>query len=543
MSRGSRSLNRSVRDVVRSNVRWGFGVVLFTLVVVYLIFGGPIPFKSSRELTVITNDGGMLRVGAATKVRVAGVDIGNVTGIEPVGGGLSKITVKLKGDAPTLRRDATVKIRPRLFLEGNFFLDVNPGSPNAEPLGDHAIPPSATTIHVAFDEIFTALDSNSRRDFQRTLKGFGEGLEDGGAQAFNTLIRATPPALGSLAVVSHAAQGARPGDLRRLVRSTSDLVTLLDRHEDSLRGILVDGRRTFQAFADSQADLRSTFSELDRTTQRAMPALARLNAVVPEARALVRDARPLVRRLPTTLDLANPALGSALRLARSGSLQKLLGELRPTLASLDAAAGPLGESTGALRPVATCLWKNALPVLTGKVQDGALSTNIPVYQELLSAFVGLNSASQNFDANGPWIRYLVGFGNQALSFGGGQRTMAARADQPVIGSSPQPTTEPPFRPDVPCETQAVPELRSKPHAYVGEQRTDPIDKQAFRRTAEKGLKAIQGLDQRGLTQLQDRLEQLLSGDAATDGAPGTSTTPAAGDRDAAAAAASAGVGR
>ncbi|MGE4428293.1 MAG: MlaD family protein [Solirubrobacteraceae bacterium] len=566
MSRRS-SLQRSTASILRANLLVGVllaaGIVLF----VYWAFGGPLPGSSPREMTMLTRDAGALRPGKATKVRVAGVDVGFVTSIEPADGqpGLSEVTVELNDDAPTLRRDATVKIRPRLFLEGNFFLDVNPGSPGAEPLGDQPIPPGASTIHVAFDEIFTALDSNGRSDFQETLRGFGEGLQNGGAEALNELIKATPPVLGDTAVVSKALRGRREGDLPAVIRSAGRLMETLDSHEDSLRGVLHDGRRTFQAFADRQTELRATIAGLDRTSRLAMPALAKLNDAIPEARALVRDARPLVRRLPRTLDVANPALRALLSLARSNDLQGLLAELRPALQTLSESAEPLGEASSNLRPIAVCLWQNAIPVLTSRVPDGALSTNLPVYHEFLSLLVGLNSAAQNFDANGPWVRYGVGLGNQLLSLGGGSRDLAARADQPVIGSSPRPASTPPFRGDVPCETQGVESLESRSVAFKGKQESKPIDQQALRRAAQgiageagdaaglvKQLEGIlgtpgddvEGADGAGPGSATDRSRAQHAG--ARGSATGRSTARGAGtadDRSAAAGAAAQGAGR
>ncbi|MCK9250527.1 MAG: MlaD family protein [Solirubrobacteraceae bacterium] len=525
-------LRRSTASIVHGNFVWGALMAAAILLFVYWAFGGPLPGGKGREMTVITRDAGMLRPGKATKVRVAGVDIGYVRSIEPAEGqkGLSEIHVDLDDDAPTLRRDATVKIRPRLFLEGNFFLDVFPGTPGAPELGDAPIPPGASTIHVAFDEIFSALDSNGRSDFQETLRGFGEGLQNGGAEALNRLIRATPPVLGDAAVVSKALRGRRDGDLPALIRSTGRMMQTLQTHEDSLRGVLRDGRRTFQAFADRQGELRATIAGLDRLTGIAMPALGKLNAALPDARALVRDSRPLIRRLSGTLDVGNPALRALLSLARSKDLQGLIAELRPALRAVSESAEPLGEATGNLRPVAVCLWQNALPVLTSTVPDGALSTRMPVYQEFLSLLVGLNSAAQDFDGNGPWVRYGVGLGNQLLSIGGGSRDLAARATEPIVGSSPRPTNTPPFRGDVPCETQGVESLASRAVAYKGEQREAPVDRAALARAG----RALRGPSGDG-SELLRRLEGVL-GSPSDDGA-----TPAAtGERGRAGAAAARG---
>ena len=48
----------------------------------------------------------------------------------------AKVTFTVDEDGLPLHEDATVTIRPRLFLEGNFFLDLRPGSPSAPDLAD-----------------------------------------------------------------------------------------------------------------------------------------------------------------------------------------------------------------------------------------------------------------------------------------------------------------------------------------------------------------------------------------------------------------------
>ena len=104
---------------------------------------------------------------------------------------------------------------------------------------------------------------------------------------------------------------------------------------------------------------------------------------------------------------------------------------------------------------------HATPVLKSKVDDGAHSTGLPVYKELLDGFVGLASASQNFDGNGPSVRYNGGYGEQLISTGrlpSGDRLFGTSA-APLLGSRPRPPErQPPFRPDVPCASQDVPKL-------------------------------------------------------------------------------------
>jgi hypothetical protein len=79
--------------------------------------------------------------------------------------------------------------------------------------------------------------------------------------------------------------------------------------------------------------------------------------------------------------------------------------------------------------------------------------------------VGLASGSQNFDGNGPSVRYHGGYGDQLFSTGQVPQVgqLFGLTSEPVLGSRPPwpgPGKEPPFRPDVPCVTQAPVDLRA-----------------------------------------------------------------------------------
>ncbi|MDO9410011.1 MlaD family protein [Patulibacter sp.] len=478
MSRRSRIRRPvSARARRRTSMLWGIGVLLLVAAGVYAIFGGRVPGTGGREVVVVVRDAGALRAATATKVRVAGVDVGRVTAVrpDPDAPGLAEIVLELDDDAPVVREDATIEIRPRLFLEGNFVVELRPGSPGARPLAGRPLPPSAATVHVAVDEVLRTFQAGTREDLRATLGGLSRTLDGQGARSVRGLVRATPALLDDVTVVARAVRGAEPGDLPGAIRETGELLDVLADRRTALRGVLRDGRRTFDAFAAGQSDLRATLTGLDRLTASLPPSLDRIDAGTPEARALVRTARPLVRRLSPTLDAAAPGLRSVLRFTRSGAPGRLLTELRPASAELAEAADPLGRGLEPLRAVGVCLRRNLVPVLNAEVPDGPLSTGTPVYAEFLSSMVGLAGGAQDFDANGPWVRYLVGLGNQLVSLGGPAESLAGRATRPIAGSSPAPTTPPPLRPDVPCETQPVAQLLARATPFRGAQRRAPID--------------------------------------------------------------------
>ena len=61
-------------------------------------------------------------------MRIAGVNVGKVTGVE-ADGDAAEVTFTVDDEGQPIHSDAEVEIRPRLFLEGNFFLDLRPGQP------------------------------------------------------------------------------------------------------------------------------------------------------------------------------------------------------------------------------------------------------------------------------------------------------------------------------------------------------------------------------------------------------------------------------
>jgi hypothetical protein len=197
------------------------------------------------------------------------------------------------------------------------------------------------------------------------------------------------------------------------------------------------------------------------TLRVAVPALREVRAALPPLDGFARDTRPLLRRAPRTLDLARPLLGELRGLLGPRELPALTTALRPPLRRLAALQPGLGALLRSVTPVTDCVRDQALPVLTSTLDDGHLSTGQPAWQELLHGMVGLAGASQNFDGNGPAVRYMAGFGEQLVSTGRlpGTGQLRGLTPVPVEGSRPAPPPEPPpFRPDAPCRDQAPVQL-------------------------------------------------------------------------------------
>ena len=119
---------------------------------------------------------------------------------------LSVLTLRINDNGRPIHRDATLKVRPRLFLEGNFYVDLKPGTPSAGTLDDRGIiPVTQTGTPVQLDQVLTALQSDTRGSLQQALerprrrvqreahRRRGRCAEPGGARAQRRSRRSTRP--------------------------------------------------------------------------------------------------------------------------------------------------------------------------------------------------------------------------------------------------------------------------------------------------------------------------------------------------------------
>ena len=476
-----------------SPVAIGLVVAILFVVGFYLGFTKRIPFTSrGYELHATFESATTLKPNSL--VRIAGVNVGKVSSVKPEGT-MAEATFNVSDDALPIHEDATIKLRPRLFLEGNFFLDVHPGSPSAPELDSGStIPVTQTTRAVQIDEILTSLQSDTRINLKRALKEYGTALnapptaaEDAtqdpdvqgltGAQAINKTFRYGGEAGRTSAIVNQAFLGLHPHDLSNLIRAQRDLFAKLASTDGSLSDFITNFNITAGAFASESANLSASISELAPTLQEAEPSLRHLNDALPWARRLARESLPGIRELPATIRVGSPWLvqtGNLLRRNELGEVARLLAASAAPLARAGHASLNLFPQAGTF---SRCVSENLVPA--GNVAiDGAggypFVTGQPNIRELFYGVAQLAGESQGFDGNGPFVRFQAGGGPQLVRMPnprgglwrsperravGAQRRGAGRHPPPAsVSNGPGPTTPPPFRMDVPCHTQDVPDI-------------------------------------------------------------------------------------
>jgi phospholipid/cholesterol/gamma-HCH transport system substrate-binding protein len=441
----------------------GLGVLVVLAIGIYLGFTKEVPFRHHYTIDAVFPSANNIRVDSP--VRVAGVNVGKVTRIAHVEDGrqAALVTMRIDKKGLPLHRDARMKIRPRIFLEGNFFVDVSPGSPSAPTLHDgDRIPINQTSAPVQLDQVLSVLQAPTRRDLQGLLRELSSGLSDEGARGYNRSIPYWEPAYRDSSVVADALQGTEQHDLSRVIDKAGATAQAIDRNREQLKSLVTDFDTTAAAFAARDTDLSAAVGELPRTLRAGMPALAALNRSFPAVRGLVRAARPAVRSSGPTLDAALPFARQARGLVSKPELRGLSSDLRPVvppLTQLNERSAPLYDEVS---QASSCQNEVVLPWSRETIEDKTFPAHGPVYQEATKPLPGLAGESRSGDANGQWFRVMLDTPKFAYPFGTEKFFLTG---QPLQGVNPPVTknhARPPLRADVPCETQAVPDLRTIP---------------------------------------------------------------------------------
>ena len=439
------------------------GLIAIALIVAgtYFAFARGLPIGDHYEIEAVFRTAN--NVKERQPVRIAGVEVGKVVEVRHVEPGTEAavITMRIEDSGRPIHQDARVSIRPRMFLEGNWFIDVQPGTPSAGELPDGgSLPIAQTRGPVQLGQVFTALQADTRKNLQRLLDEYSTALQGEGADGYRRSIPYWEPAYRSAAIVQDATLGVLQHDLSEYIDASGRVARGLDRRPEALKSLIADFNTAAGAFAREARNLELTIDELPRTLAAARPALFALNEALPPFRRFANDLEPSIAETGETIDVAMPFLQQARGLVSEPELRGLANDLRPTapaLARLTELTRPLYEQ---VRLASSCENEVLHKWATDKVTDNRFPASGPVYEEAPKPLPGLAAESRNGDANGQWVHVLTSAGDRTINIGNG---FFAQAYQPLIGTNPaKPDAPPPLRPDVACETQDAPDLRSIP---------------------------------------------------------------------------------
>jgi phospholipid/cholesterol/gamma-HCH transport system substrate-binding protein len=459
--------------------------VIFILVFTigpYLAFTKHVPFTSyGYELkATFTNSA---NIAQKSPVRIAGVEVGKVIKSER-DGDATTVTFTVDNSGRPIHKDAFASIRPRIFLEGNFFIELDPGSPGSPELGSGGtIPVSHTSTAVQIDEVLTALQSPVRADLGRLLEGYGKALtneptpaEDltqlpqvqglSAGEALNRVFQYGGEAGKYTSQVSQALTGTQKHDLAKLVAGSSRTFGAFAANQAALQGLIDNFNTVTGALANQSENLSTTVEELAPTLKTAHTSLVSLDKSLPPLRTYAIELKPAVAELPELIASSKPWLAQVRPLLseeEGGGVARLLAESTPGLA--EAAQAGKETTLPQVNQLSQCTTRVLVPTSEEVIND-QFSTGGPNYREFWYLLADFAGASQNFDGNGPYVRaqggggpYLLEeinptFENKPLQH------QFTRAIEPPLGVQPQLGGAPEAKPEVRCYTNPVPDVNA-----------------------------------------------------------------------------------
>jgi phospholipid/cholesterol/gamma-HCH transport system substrate-binding protein len=473
-----------------SNVTIAIVFILIFTIGPYLAFTKHVPFTSyGYEINATFSNSANISLNSP--IRIAGVDVGKVIGTERDGDN-TKVTFTVDSSGRPIHEDAFAAIRPRIFLEGNFFIELDPGSPSAAEMDSgETIPVTRTSTAVQLDEILTALQSPVRADLGRLLEGYGTALtheptpeEDltqlpevkgkTGAEALNGALRYGGDAGRYSAQVADALLGTEKRDLSRLVSGAGRAFGAFANRQQDLQGLIENFDVFTGALANQSANLSATIRLLAPTLQITQASLVSLNRTLPPLRTYAIELEPAVAELPGLIEASKPFLAQVrplLSAREAGGVVKLLRESTPPLAR--AAQVSKANTLPQLNQLSVCTTKVMVPTGNQVVED-QFSTGGPNYREFLYNLVNFAGMAQNFDGNGPYARTNVGGGPVLVGEPNPKGNPATFSDkinyahtiEEPHGTQPRLGGMPPLKPEVRCYTNPVPNVNG-PLGQVG----------------------------------------------------------------------------
>ena len=322
----------------------------------------PLVQEKPKQIKIELANAQAVQPGQGQTVRVAGVEVGRISDVK-LENGMAVVTLDIEHDYENLiKRDATALLRPKTALK-DMFLEVNPGTGKALPDGGR-ITVGNSLPDIDPDEVYSALDADTRPYLKLLVSGAGKGLR-GRGDDLREVFRRLEPIHRDLARVTRAS-ARRRGALKTLIHDYGLLMTELGNHPQDLRRLVTASRSVFDALANEDDAISASVAQLPaslRASERALGEVRRVRAGAALVAPVAARADPQAARdqcggdpVPARDPAGDPGPDPAVR-ARRAPVDR-----RP-------APGRAGHVEGHARP--EDLVRRAQPLLQhGRVQPG-----------------------------------------------------------------------------------------------------------------------------------------------------------------------------
>lgn len=344
----------------------------------------------------------------ASKVKIAGVPVGVVTGVERGEAGTT-VDMKIDGEArDALGTEPSAAIRPSTLLGGgsiSVYVELVPGGDPGTFRG--TIPVERTQIPVELDRVLEVLTEEPLNGLRTSVRELGETLDAGGAEAMGSLFDRAPATLGPAAEVLQALRGNDGDDLGDVVVGLESLARHLT-EEDGRVETLVSGAGSLAGTLDRRReDLRITVSALPSALRQTQGTLAGLDGTLSRLSSVSKPAVPAIEALTDVLRTATPVLAEARPLVAEA--RPLLADLRPVLEGL---APLISEATQVVEDVRGPVIDRVRNPIIDTVNSPFRGSSTRLYEELAYMLTGLDGIGKITDRNGAAINFNPGFNDE-----------------------------------------------------------------------------------------------------------------------------------
>jgi len=332
-----------------------FGLLMF----LWESFGGPLPLKpKGYRITVAFPRG--FSLAEESDVRISGVEVGHVVSLGAGQEGRTRAILEIDGRYAPIRANMHAILRQKTLL-GETYVQLIPHGQTGPFVRDGGqLSNSQVEPSVTLDDIFSAFDAKTRRDFQIWNEALAEGINGRGEQINASLAQLEPFVENANRLVTLLDE--QEGAVRALVHNTGVVFNALASRDHQLEGSIANGERTFHAAAEASQAFAAAFRALPGFEHNSTVAFRETDKFAALANPYFEEFRPTERQLAALLAAAKPfspqfndflsALGPLTKAARTDlpDMRKalelsvpVLENFRPVLHNLDPFLKYLGE--------------------------------------------------------------------------------------------------------------------------------------------------------------------------------------------------------
>ncbi len=271
--------------------------------------------------------------GQGQTVRVAGVKIGSIGAVE-VEDGIAVVDMEIdKAYEGLIREDATALLRPKTALK-DMFLEVEPGG--GTPLGEgDRIAVANTAPDIDPDEVFSALDADTRDYLKLLISSGGKGLDGRGEDLRKTFQRLEP--LHRDLERLNSAVALRRDRLKTLVHDYSEIVDELGGKDEELTRLVGASNQVFSGLAEEDTNVAATVRKLPGALRQTQSTLTKVEAFGNRLGPALNALRPPFRRLDETNAAVRPFVREAAPIVQN-QIRPFTRATRPYVSRLGGAA-------------------------------------------------------------------------------------------------------------------------------------------------------------------------------------------------------------